>query len=41
MTAGKVNYRGDCEHTLANSTIDIPDLPEHLRDAEFTSARST
>jgi hypothetical protein len=32
VTAGQVAYCGDCTHRLANQTIPMPDLPEHLRD---------
>lgn len=34
VTAGKVNYCGDCTHALAGQTIDMPDLPEEYRDFE-------
>lgn len=32
ITAGKVAYCGDCTHAMAGQTIDMPDLPPHLRD---------
>lgn len=32
VTAGQVAYCGDCTHAMANQTIAMPDLPEHMRD---------
>lgn len=32
MTAGKVSYCSDCTHSMAGQTIEMPDLPETLRD---------
>lgn len=33
IQAGMVRFLGDCTHALAGLTLDLPDLPEHLRDA--------
>jgi hypothetical protein len=32
LTAGKLSYCGDSTHALAGQTVDLPDLPAHLRD---------
>jgi hypothetical protein len=32
VTAGQVAYCGDSTHAMANMTVPMPDLPEHLRD---------
>jgi len=32
VTAGQVAYCGDCTHALAGATIQMPDLPPHMRD---------
>lgn len=32
VTAGRVAYCGDCHHGMKNQTIDMPALPEWLRD---------
>lgn len=32
VTAGRVAYCGDCTHSMAGQTIDMPDLPELYRD---------
>jgi hypothetical protein len=32
VTAGKVTYCGDCTHSMANQTIDMPHLPEEFCD---------
>lgn len=29
---GRVEYLNDCTHHLAGQTVDLPDLPHHLRD---------
>lgn len=29
---GQIQFLGDCTHALANQTVDVPDLPEHMRD---------
>lgn len=28
---GRVQFLGDCTHALAGQTVDLPDLPEHMR----------
>jgi hypothetical protein len=35
VTAGQVAYCGDSTHAMANQTVPMPDLPEHLRDPDF------
>lgn len=32
LTAGVLNYCGDCTHGLKGQSIPLPELPEHLRD---------
>lgn len=32
VTDGRVAYCGDCTHSMAGTTIDMPDLPEGYRD---------
>jgi hypothetical protein len=32
VTNGQVAYCGDCTHAMAGKTIEMPDLPPHLRD---------
>lgn len=32
LRAGVLEYLGDCTHALANQKINLPDLPDHLRD---------
>lgn len=32
LTAGILNYCGDCTHALVGQKVPLPDLPEHLRD---------
>jgi hypothetical protein len=32
VTAGQVNFCADCTHDLAGKTVQMPDLPPHLRD---------
>jgi len=33
ITAGMVQFLGDCTHALAGQTLELPDLPPELRDA--------
>jgi hypothetical protein len=33
LTAGVINYCGDCTHAMKGQSIRLPDLPAHLRDA--------
>lgn len=30
VTNGKIQFLGDCTHNLANQTVDLPELPEHI-----------
>lgn len=32
LTAGQLQFCGDCSHALAGQTIDMPDLPPDLTD---------
>lgn len=32
LTAGKLHFIGDCTHALAGQTVDLPPLPDWLRD---------
>ena len=32
VTDGQIQFLGDCTHALAGQTVELPDLPEHLRD---------
>lgn len=32
VTDGRIQFLGDCTHALAGQTVDLPDLPIHLRD---------
>ena len=32
ITDGRVQFLGDCTHGLAGQTLDLPDLPTHLKD---------
>lgn len=32
LTAGRIQFCGDCTHALKGQTVALPDLPEHLRD---------
>lgn len=32
VTDGRVQFLGDCTHPLAGQTLDLPELPPHLRD---------
>lgn len=32
LTAGVLNYCGDCTHALAGKSVPLPDLPPELRD---------
>jgi hypothetical protein len=34
VTDGRVAYCGDCTHGMAGQTIDMPDLPLHMRDVD-------
>lgn len=31
VTDGMVQYLGDCTHALVNQTVELPQLPEHMR----------
>ncbi len=31
LTAGRLQFLGDCTHALKGQTVDLPDLPEHVR----------
>lgn len=33
LTAGVLNYCGDCTHAMAGQSVPLPELPEWLRDA--------
>lgn len=33
VTNGRIQFLGDSTHALANQTVDLPDLPDYLRDA--------
>lgn len=35
LTAGVLNFCGDCTHTLVGRSVPLPELPEHLRDESF------
>jgi hypothetical protein len=30
VTDGKIQFLGDCTHSLANQTVDLPELPERI-----------
>jgi len=32
MTDGVIKYLSDCEHSLANKEIEIPDIPDHVME---------
>lgn len=32
VRAGKIQFLNDCSHGLAGRTVDLPELPDHLRD---------
>ncbi len=32
LTAGVLNYCGDCTHTMAGQSVSLPELPLELRD---------
>ena len=32
ITDGRVQFLADCTHELAGQTLDLPDLPAHLKD---------
>lgn len=32
LTAGQLNFCGDCTHAMKGQTVPLPALPEHLRD---------
>lgn len=32
LRAGRIEYLGDCTHELAGQTVDLPDLPELVRE---------
>lgn len=32
LTAGRLQFQSDCTHELANTTVDLPDLPAELKD---------
>lgn len=32
LTAGVLNFCGDCTHSLAGKSVPLPELPPHLRD---------
>lgn len=32
VTDGRVQFLGDCTHELAGQTLDLPDLPDWMRD---------
>jgi hypothetical protein len=32
ITDGRVQFLADCTHELARQTLDLPDLPAHLKD---------
>lgn len=32
VTDGRIQFLPDCSHALAGQTVDLPDLPEYLRD---------
>lgn len=32
ITAGKIVFHNDCTHSFKSTTIDLPDLPEWMRD---------
>lgn len=34
VTDGRIQFLPDSSHPLAGQTVDLPDLPEHLRDPE-------
>lgn len=34
LTAGRLNFCGDSTHALAGQTVDLPELPAHLRDGD-------
>lgn len=34
LTDGLLNFCSDSTHALAGQTVPLPELPEHLRDAE-------
>lgn len=38
VTDGKIQFLGDCTHPLAGTTVEIPELPSHLRDEESPDA---
>ena len=31
IRAGKIEFLGDCSHSLAGKTVDLPDLPEKVK----------
>lgn len=33
LRAGRLEFLGDCTHALKGQTVDLPDLPPHVRDA--------
>lgn len=33
LHSGKIQYLSDCTHEMAGQTVDLPDLPEWLKDA--------
>lgn len=33
LTAGVINYCGDCTHAMKGQSVPLPDLPARLRDA--------
>jgi hypothetical protein len=35
LTAGKLQFLGDCTHELAGQTVDLPDLPEKYREDSY------
>lgn len=34
VTDGRIQFLADCTHELAGQTVDLPDLPEWMRDDE-------
>lgn len=37
LTAGVLNYCGDCTHAMAGQSIPLPELPVELRDEGFNA----
>ena len=33
LTSGQVQFQADCTHAFKGTTVPLPELPEHMRDA--------